>query len=116
MKLIREIKNRRGDIHFQRFAIFQSRLFNIYLHKIWIEDRQPDIHNHPWNFLGIILKGGYVEYTPTKTNTRKPGAVFWGNRKQYHKVLRLLDKPNVSLFFTFGEHKPWGYQKNMVNI
>ena len=36
--------------------------FNIFLHKFLKSDSE-DLHDHPWNFISIILWGGYWEYT-----------------------------------------------------
>lgn len=37
------------------------RLFGIYLHRIEQADPGVDLHDHPWAFVSIILRGGYDE-------------------------------------------------------
>lgn len=59
--LVKEIKSKAGEVHFQRYRLFQSRLFAIYLHYIAKSDEDKHPHNHPWSFTSIILKGGYIE-------------------------------------------------------
>jgi hypothetical protein len=45
------------------YLIPQNPWFNIYLHRISADDNQV-LHDHPWNNLSIILKGGYYETRP----------------------------------------------------
>jgi hypothetical protein len=47
--------------------------FNITLHKIMMSD-EPILHNHPWDWGAVILKGGYWEHTPEGKHWR--GTVF----------------------------------------
>ena len=37
--------------------------FNVTLHKVLKSD-EPVLHDHPWNWGAIILKGGYYEHIP----------------------------------------------------
>jgi hypothetical protein len=39
--------------------------FSIKYHQILVSD-EACMHDHPWSFLTIILKGGYYEWTPQK--------------------------------------------------
>ena len=32
--------------------------FNVTLHKVLVSD-EPKLHDHPWNWGAVILKGGY---------------------------------------------------------
>jgi len=37
--------------------------FNVFLHK-FLKSDPDDVHDHPWPFLTIILRGGYYEWRP----------------------------------------------------
>ena len=37
--------------------------FNVFLHK-FLKGDPDDVHDHPWPYATLILKGGYYEYTP----------------------------------------------------
>lgn len=50
-----------GKIYLVRWNIFQCPWFTIKLHKILKSD-DACLHDHPWPFMSIILKGGYVEH------------------------------------------------------
>lgn len=44
--------------------------FNIYLHKFCRSDDDRALHDHPWWFISLILRGQYDEITDTGTNRR----------------------------------------------
>ena len=37
--------------------------FNVFLHK-FLKSDPDDVHDHPWPYATLILKGGYHEWTP----------------------------------------------------
>lgn len=45
------------------WVIPRNKYLNIYLHKV-VGDDERYFHDHPWNSVGLILKGAYVEWTP----------------------------------------------------
>lgn len=51
------VKN--GDLYLRRFMLFTSRFGNVYVHHIARGDDDPDPHDHPWDFMTLILRGGY---------------------------------------------------------
>lgn len=92
--------------------------FNIFLHK-FLKSDPDDVHDHPWPFLTVILRGGYWEWTPQfDAQGRKtgeiacwygPGSVRWASANQYHRVE--LD-PNVTcwtLFMPGPKQRDWGF-------
>lgn len=52
--------------------------FKIFLHQLKAETWRGECHNHPWDFVTIILSGGYDELHKGKIVRRKPG--FMGYR------------------------------------
>jgi len=44
--------------------------FNITLHKVLVGD-EPTLHDHPWNYATLILKGGYWEHIPLKKRNHR---------------------------------------------
>jgi hypothetical protein len=75
IKLVKEIRSKEGILHFQRYELFKTPWFRCYLHRIFEGDKDLHLHNHPWNFLGIILKGSYIEELPNKTKLKSFGSV-----------------------------------------
>lgn len=49
------------DLHKRWRWIPEFSWFGIYIHHITAPDPGPDLHDHPWPFVSIILKGWYVE-------------------------------------------------------
>jgi hypothetical protein len=47
-----------------------TRFGGVKLHHILRSDDDRDLHDHPWSFLSIVLKGGYWEHTPTDCPSR----------------------------------------------
>lgn len=48
-------------LYLRRFFLVRSKLLNVYLHKIARSDDDPDPHDHPWSFVSLILKNGYMD-------------------------------------------------------
>jgi hypothetical protein len=57
-------------IYLRRFYLFRAKWFgswlskfvgDLYLHHIVRSDDDPDPHDHPWGFVGLILAGGYTD-------------------------------------------------------
>ncbi len=67
---------------FVRYDIIKTRWFRIFVHNLIAVDAHDSCHNHPWNFVALILKGGYSEYTfetgwvwrPAGSLLRRPAA------------------------------------------
>jgi hypothetical protein len=49
------------QLYLRRYYIAETRWGNIFLHNICRSDDDPDPHDHPWNFLTIVLKGSYYD-------------------------------------------------------
>jgi len=99
--------------------------FSIKIHKILLSDDYC-LHDHPWKFFSLILKGGYFEYVPP-INQHKFDVTsnYNGNdmiKKWYgplsflvrpaHWIHRLeipKDKPTWTLVMTFKKTKEWGF-------
>lgn len=62
---------------YMRRWIFQCRWFTVRLHNIKLPDEYRP-HNHPWNFVSILLKGQYMEYIsePGPAETRVTRGVY----------------------------------------
>ena len=69
--------------------------FNVFLHK-FLKGDPDDIHDHPWPYATLILKGGYYEWTPNFDSTgakisetrhwRRPGHFRICSPNSYHRI------------------------------
>jgi len=109
-KLVKEIKSKEGVLHFRRWRILYTPWFKINLHGIYHHDEDKHLHNHPWNFLNIILKGYYVEELEGKLSFRYPGQVAKRTKNQFHKIESLLSKSVYTLNIMWGKEEVWGYR------
>jgi hypothetical protein len=92
---------------------------NITLHKI-VKSDDPILHDHPWPYLTVILRGGYHEHTPiyndngkmlgTVSKWRGPGSIIFRKAKEFHWLE--LDKkigPATTLFIMGPQQRDWGF-------
>ena len=92
--------------------------FNIFLHH-FLKGDPDDVHDHPWSYFTIILKGGYWEYIPQfnaegkKTceigKWRGPGHFRFCKANSFHRIE--LD-PTVqcwTLFMPGPQKREWGF-------
>ena len=94
-------------IYLDRLSIVTTPLFSIKLHRIYRRDQQRDLHDHPWDFLSIVLWGSYVEDTPTGLKKRR-----WWNRKRAadrHSIREVSRRPVWTLVVTGPKRREWGF-------
>ena len=95
--------------------------FNIFIHK-FLKSDPDDVHDHPWPYATLILKGGYWEWIPQFNSQGKKinelakwrGAGHFRICKatSYHRIE--LD-PNITawtLFMPGPQKREWGFLKN----
>lgn len=54
-----------GRPFLDRWGLVHDRIGGFYLHHIAAPDPGMDLHDHPWSFVSIILRGGYTEQFST---------------------------------------------------
>jgi len=103
-RVIKEIHSRQGVLHFKRWLLLKTPWFDVYLHHILQGDQDADPHNHPWEFVGVLLRGSYDDGRGIK----RPLRPFHMPRTAYHQV-KLLSKDVWSVLFVGKDRGPWGY-------
>jgi hypothetical protein len=117
--LILEIKSKSGVLHFRRYRILNLGKFGaVYLHYIYQADKDLHLHNHPWNYIQIPLKGKYLEEVENDViNLVKPFQINKRNGLKYHKIKVLLNPKIITLFFVGKRYnEDWGYLVDGKNI
>ena len=94
--------------------------FNVFLHK-FLKGDPDDVHDHPWPYATLILKGGYYEYTPNfeygqlvgeTKHWRGPGHFRVCGSNSYHRI-ELKKGVTAWTLFMPGPHKrEWGFLVN----
>jgi len=95
------------DVYLDRTYIVQTPWFGIMFHRIFRPDNQRDLHDHPWNFFSLILRGHYLEDTPDGPRRR-----WWWNWKRAedrHSIREVSRRPVWTLVFTGRKRRTWGF-------
>jgi hypothetical protein len=91
--------------------------FNVFLHKFHKGD-PGDVHDHPWPYFTLILKGGYYEYTPNFENGkmvgetkhwRGPGHFRFCSANSYHRIELKEGVTPWTLFMPGPQRQEWGF-------
>lgn len=82
--------------------------FNVFLHKFLKGD--PDhIHDHPWPYATLILKGGYWEITPKGRFWRGPGHFRICSANSFHRIELEPSVTAWTLFMPGPQQREWGF-------
>ena len=82
--------------------------FNIFLHNFHRSD-PDDLHDHPWPFITIILRGGYWEHTPKGKFWRGAGTINWAGSKSLHRVELVPEVDTWTMFIPGPTVREWGF-------
>ena len=92
--------------------------FNVFLHK-FLKSDPDDVHDHPWPYATLILKGGYCEWIPhfdtvgRKTGEyqvwRGPGHFRISKANSFHRIELDPDITAWTLFMPGPKQRDWGF-------
>ena len=72
---------------FTRYVLVKTPWFQILLHRLWSPNWHPQAHDHPWSFVTLILRGGYLERVPGGQNVwRGPLTFLYRSAEFAHNV------------------------------
>lgn len=104
-----------NDLYLRRWSFWLPFGWSIKIHKIVRADDDRCQHDHPWIFIRVVLKGGYVEHRGDKAVTLKPWRP-WAPLRIYpamgsfkHRIAYLLDGPSWTLILCGRKTKEWGF-------
>jgi hypothetical protein len=81
---------------------------NLYLHHLLRSDEDV-MHDHPWDSVSFVIKGGFTEHTPEGSFWRAPGDVISRRAADPHWLELPAGQTSVSLFFTGVRVRDWGF-------
>ena len=129
LKLLEKIGRKRivldrasSEPYLERYYLFlkdrKNFPFNVFLHK-FLKSDPDDLHDHPWPYATIILKGGYYEWTPVyDKNGRKitevsrwcgPGHFRVCGANSFHRIELDPDVTCWTLFMPGPQRREWGF-------
>lgn len=107
-----------------------KRLGAVFLHRMEAPDPGVDLHDHPWWFVSLVLRGGYTEERaavreaaffadvaerfPVSTHrgivTERPaGSIKSMRLDECHRIIRLTGRTSWSLVITGPVVRRWGF-------
>ncbi len=96
------------DVYLRRWYLIHTPWFGVYVHNILRPDGDRDMHDHPWPFISIILKGWYLEEIPTGKRLWKIASVHKMLATGTHRIVQLA--PNTwSLILVGKRQRQWGF-------
>lgn len=95
--------------------------FNVFVHK-FLKSDPDDVHDHPWPYATLILKGGYYEWVPQFDKEGKlsceirkwrgPGHFRICSPNSYHRVELKEGVTAWTLFIPGPQRREWGFLVN----
>jgi hypothetical protein len=92
--------------------------FNVFLHK-FLKGDPDDVHDHPWPYATLILKGGYYEWVPCFNHEglkvgetrywRGPGHFRICKPTSYHRIELAEGVVAWTLFMPGPQVREWGF-------
>ena len=92
--------------------------FNVFLHK-FLKSDPDDVHDHPWPYATLILKGGYWEWVPVFNTLgqkiseiqhwRGPGHFRTCSANSFHRIELDPDITAWTLFMPGPKQRDWGF-------
>lgn len=92
--------------------------FNVFLHH-FLKGDPDDVHDHPWSYATIILKGGYYEWVPEFNSTgqkigeirhwRGPGHARICRANSFHRIELKEGVDCWTIFMPGPQQREWGF-------
>ena len=90
----------------------------MFLHR-FLKSDPDDVHDHPWPYFTVILKGGYTEWIPQFNKNgqktaeiaawRGPGHCRFSRATSYHRIEIDPDVDTWTLFVPGPKQRDWGF-------
>jgi hypothetical protein len=111
-----------NEPYLERYYVFlkeRNRFpFNVFLHK-FLKSDPDDVHDHPWPYATLILKGGYWEWIPQFNGQgqkigevaawRGPGHFRIAPARSFHRIELDPAVTAWSLFMPGPKQRDWGF-------
>lgn len=98
-----------------RWRLLECPWFRVFFHRILRSDSDRHLHDHPFNFVSLIVRGGYWEYRPNPSMLRADkaqwhgfGEIIFRRATDLHRLV--LDRPAWTIVIAGRRLRPWGFQ------
>ncbi len=111
-----------GALYMGRWIVINTHWLHARIHHIATPDLDRDLHDHPANFVSVVLNGGYAEARPVTVNPcfegdaelveytyRTAGSVVARRDVDRHRIEAVADNTWTLFIFLGGRRQWWGY-------
>lgn len=98
-----------------RWILFRMPRFGVYLHKLCRSDYDRALHDHPWPFISILLRGTYTEVHDQTIDGKavfefhKRGSILIRPAEWRHRFVLDEAKPTWTLVIVGRRQRHWGF-------
>lgn len=93
--------------YLRRWVIEFPSHFSIRLHHFISSDDDRAFHDHPWWFVTLVLRGSYVDWSPSGKDRLTPGSIRYRPAHHSHTV---LTEGAWTLVVTGPKMRLWGFR------
>jgi hypothetical protein len=109
-----------GTLYMGRWSLFETRWLSARVHHIATADHDRHLHDHPWNFISVVLGGRYIERRPREVEpcftqdddselglltVRHAGSLAFRRATDRHAITYVSD--GVWTLFIYGATVQW---------
>jgi hypothetical protein len=112
---------RLGREYLERYYLLKAPLRPLpeaYFYHIFHMDDPDPLHDHPWPWGRVIVRGSYREcYMDGTSAVFGPGHIVWRRQSQVFHRVELLTPTVHTIFWHWGRdraHKSWGFMRDGV--
>ena len=100
-----------AEPYMYRWRLIRTPWFGLYLHKVVRDDSDRDLHDHPFDFISLVLSGGYLEeFADGTTLHRRPWTVVRRQAERLHRVMLTESRRPAWTLVWLGSHRrEWGF-------
>jgi hypothetical protein len=98
------------DGYMERFWLLRTRWVSARVHRILRSDHDRDLHDHPWHYATVILRGGYWEVTDAGERWYGPGSVLVRRATHLHRLVLPAGQSTTTLFLHTRKRRAWGFR------
>ena len=81
----------------------------IRIHEILSSDADRVFHDHPWDFVTVLLKGSYWENMPHGRFLRRQNSILYRKTTDRHSLELIANQKVTTMFVTFKYKQKWGF-------
>lgn len=99
------------EVYLRRLHLIMTPFFGVKLHWIFLPDAGRDLHDHPWSFFSLVLRGGYTELMRLTPTLSRQSRVRWWNFKRASAAHRIesVRPGTITLVINGPKLREWGF-------